>query len=223
MNRNKTLSGGRRLAAGLSLATLAATSANASLITGGSTEVRLDPAIAGAIIGAGVTPAATGTGILDLTTLTFTFPITGGTLSDTVIPGSTIEHDGSGIIFSAGTTSLAISNFVIDTTTLGISGGAVSTDPATGDPLDVEEGVPLFSLSAGGTEEGFPFLVALTDTASGALNATFGTDLFDGGLVIGAAGTAPVVSEVPEPDSLPLLAIGLGMIGLRFMRRDRAA
>jgi hypothetical protein len=186
-----------------------------SAINGGVTQVQLDQAIANAIIGAGVTPSATGTGTLNLSTLTFSFPITGGTLSSGVIPGSTIRHDGSGIRFAAGTTNIEIGDFVIDTTSLLISGFARSANPASGGALNVGSGVPLFALSLGGSTN-FPFRVALTATAASALNATFGVTLFTPGLVIGNAQTTP---RVPEPATIGLL--GLGLAGLYATRRRR--
>lgn len=186
-----------------------------STITGGVTQVQLDQAIANAIIGAGVTPSAIGTGSFNLSTLTFSFPITGGTLSTAVIPGSTIRHAGSGIRFAAGTVNIEIGDFVIDTTSLLISGFARSTNPATGAPVNIASGAPLFALSLGGTAA-FPFRVALTQTAASVLNATFGVSLFTPGLVIGNAQTTP---RVPEPATLGLLCAGLA--GIYVLRRKR--
>lgn len=204
----------------LSFAIIAPLAAHAAAITGGVTKVQLLPAIANAVIGAGVTPSATGTGSLDLSTLTFSFPITGGDLSAGVIPGSTIEHNGSGILFTAGTTTIEIGNFLIDTTSLIISGSARSINPATGAALNVTAGVPLFALGIG-TNTAFPFTVSLTAAAAGALNATFGVTLFTEGLQIGNASTAPlVVTDVPEPATFVLL--GAGMIGVYAARRKRA-
>ncbi len=192
----------------------------AAAIEGGVTEVRLDAPVATAIIDAGVSPAPLGSAGFEADSLTFSFPITGGELSDEVIPGSVIEHDGSGISFTAGDISIEIGDFVIDTTDLLISGFARSSNPAQGDALDLAGGVPLFSLSTGSEVDGFPFIVSLTDTAAGALNATFGTDLFSAGLRIGTAATGPVVSEVPEPGTLGLL--GLGLIAMGRLRTQRS-
>lgn len=186
----------------------------ASPISGGVTTVTLDEGVAGAVIGAGVTPSAIGSGTLD--GLTFEFPITGGFLSADVIPGSTIEHDGSGIAFTAGDTSLTIGDFLIDTTELLISGFAMSMNPAQGDALDIDGGVPLFGLGLN-AEEGLPLVVSLTETAASVLNATFGTDLFTTGLAIGTAGTAP--SVVSEPGVAGL--VGAGALVL-LLRRRRA-
>ena len=196
----------------------AASIALATPISGGVTTVTLDEAIAEAVIGAGVTPSAVGVGTLD--GLTFEFPITGGDLSDEVIPGSTIEHDGSGIQFAAGDISLTIGDFLIDTTSLIISGFALSMNPAAGDVVDIADGVPLFGLGLN-TEEGLPFVVSLTGTAASVLNATFGTDLFSDGLRIGTAGTAP--SVVSEPAVAGLLGISALALLLRRRRTLQAA
>jgi hypothetical protein len=64
----------------VALGTLACASAHATPIVSGLTEVRLDEPVALAVLDAGVTPSATGTGTFDLNTLTFGFPITGGAL-----------------------------------------------------------------------------------------------------------------------------------------------
>ena len=190
-------------------------SAHAAPITGGETLVQLDGGVAGAIIGAGVTPSAFGTGAFDINTLTFSFPVTGGDLSAAVIPGSSIEHDGSGITFSAGTTGLTIGNFVIDTDTLTITGFANSSNPAVGNALNIDSGVPLFTLATGSMVADFPFLTSLTDVAASVLNDTFGVSLFTPGLTIGVAATLPTVAAVPEPATLALLLLGLAAIGWR--------
>jgi PEP-CTERM motif len=204
--------------AGLALlAPFAATSVQAVPIVGGVTQVKLIPAIATAIIGAGVTPSATGTGSLDLSTLTFSFPITGGDLSAGVIPGSTIQHNGSGIKFTAGTISIDIGNFLIDTTSLSISGSVDSVNPVQGSALSLL-GVPLFALAIG-TDPAFPFSVSLTGAAAGALNATFGVTLFTSGLQIGNALTSPQVAPVPEPTAFMLLGLGVGGVAIARRRR----
>ncbi len=199
------------------LAPFAISSVQAVPIVGGVTQVRLIPAIATAIIGAGVTPSATGSGSLNLSTLTFSFPITGGDLSAGVIPGSTIQHNGSGIRFAAGTISIDIGNFLIDTTSLSISGSVNSVNPVQGSGLSLL-GVPLFALAIG-NDPAFPFSVSLTGAAAGALNATFGTTLFSAGLQIGNALTSPQVANVPEPAALMIL--GLGVAGVAMARRRR--
>jgi PEP-CTERM motif len=185
-------------------------------ITGGVTRVQLLAPIATAVVRAGVTPSATGTGNFDLNTLTFSFPITGGNLVTPTIPGSTIQHNGSGIRFAAGTISIEIGNFLIDTTSLLISGSVRSFNPAQGTALNLL-GVPLFALAIGNNPS-FPFSVSLTGAAAGALNATFNTTLFSSGLQIGNASTAPLVG-VPEPATYGFIALGIA--GMALARRRK--
>ena len=196
----------------LGSASLLSGNAAANAITGGITEVTLDPVVAGSIIGLGVNPEATGTATF--TDPTFTFPITGGNTE----AGTTIEHDGSGIQFSAGVRRLDIGDFVIDvidSTTATIFGDASSTEFG-----DVP-GAALFDLAKNDGDS--LYSVALTGTAAFALNTTFGVDNFAEGQAIGSAVTKPELAAVPAPATLSILAIGLAAVGWNSGARKRAA
>ncbi len=207
---------------GLALATTSATATPiavpppATPITGGITEVRLDagPTLTSLGVSVGVLGSATvvsangGIPVVD-------FPITGGSLNASVnpvpgVPAAQIEHVGSGLSFTAGTKVLKLEDFLIDTQSLTLFG---KVDEA-GTILNT---VDLFSigLNSDPTKGTYPFSLALTADAAGALNSYFGVTAFTAGLGIGVASTAP--STVPEPGSLAL--ISLGAFGLMALRR----
>jgi hypothetical protein len=115
--------------------------------------------------------------------LTFTFPITGGSVDAKTLAGE-IDHSG-GIKFSAGHKSLSVQDFVIDTKT------GVLTAKVTG----TKTRVPLLKLdlSKASIDKGSNQIVVgnvkatLTSEAAAALNKTFGVKLFKQGLTIGVA------------------------------------
>jgi hypothetical protein len=140
------------------------------------------------------------------------FPVTGGSLNTASFAGS-IEHAGSGLSLSSGGTTLNLSNFVIDTVGLTLTGQAAVGSTALG-------AVPLFNLSFG-SDPVSPFNLALTSAAAGALTTLFGVpDLT--GLAIGTANTIPITSAVPEPATYAAMLAGLALIGLQLSRRRPA-
>ncbi len=148
---------------------------------GGRTTLRLDRGTAGVLADNGVSvdalDEASGGG------RTFAFPITGGSVVPSTAAGE-IEHVG-GLEFTAGDVTLGVEDFVIDTV------DGVLTARVTG----TQTRVPLLALDAGDariratdsrlTVRGVQ--ATLTAEAAGALNDTFGVDLFSEGLPIGTA------------------------------------
>lgn len=186
---------------------LAPTMAPAATVVGGDTRVAFGAAIAGLeaqLLGtASLVGGAPG--------LTVNFPITGGTL-DEALSGA-IRHDGSGVSLSNGTNTLALSNFVIDTSAGILFGDAALNGTVVGTALDLFN----FDLSTVTvpqlTDLGNPLLaLVIRPTASGALTAAFG--LGDtAGVTLGLAATAPQLAAVPEPGSWAMLIVGFGLVG----------
>jgi len=157
--------------------------AEAVHLDGGRTSLRIDRGTAGVLADNGVSvtaiSGASGQG------RRFTFPITGGDVVPATAAG-TIEHDG-GLRFAAGGVSLGVEDFVIDTT------AGVLTARVSG----THTRVPLLALDTGNARIGATksrltirnVEVSLTSEAAGALNATFGVDLFTEGLLIGTTRT----------------------------------
>ncbi|MDP8937494.1 MAG: hypothetical protein M3O23_07165 [Actinomycetota bacterium] len=169
-----------------------------SRLSGKSTEVRLDASTATALQQLGVAVAPVGSATFNSQTSTVGFPITGGFAaihSDrSYQPGyiaGTVIHQGSGLKFSKGNTSLEVTNFVVD------PGSSILTATAGG-----KSGIPLLFLdgtnvkaSAEGSDVVLDGTVAkLTSEGASALNSTFGVTAFKEGLPLGvvhlvAAGT----------------------------------
>jgi PEP-CTERM motif len=137
------------------------------------------------------------------------FPVTGGSLNTATFAGS-IEHAGSGLSLSSGGTTLNLTDFVIDTVALTLTGQAAVGGSALG-------AVPLFNLSFG-SDPVSPFNLALTSAAAGALTTIFGLPNLTG-FTIGTANTIPITSAVPEPATYAAMLAGLAMISLVLARR----
>ena len=203
-------------AAAVLMAGVLATSAQAQAlpITGGVTSVSLTSAPTLTSVGLSVgilgsaqfSPGSAGTPLVY-------FPVTGGSLNTATFAGS-IEHAGSGLSLSSGGTTLNLTDFVIDTTALTLTGQAAVGGTALG-------AVPLFNLSFGSNAVS-PFNLALTGAAAGALTALFGLpDLT--GFTLGTANTIPITSAVPEPATYAAMLAGLAMISLVLARRRIAS
>jgi hypothetical protein len=182
-------------------------------VTGGVTSVKL--VSAPVLTGAGVTVSGLGTVSLspgsDGIPLAY-FPITGGSL-DTGSFAGTIAHNGSGLRLSTSTGSINLTNFLINTTTLSLTGN-VSFGTTN------LSAVPLFDLSFS-TVPVFPFNLKLTSTAAGALSAVLGVpDLT--GAVIGIANTSPITA-VPEVGTVTSMLTGLGLMALVLGQRRKRA
>lgn len=183
-------------------------------VTGGTTAVKL--VSAPTLTAAGVTVSGLGTVSLspgsDGLPLAY-FPITGGSL-DTASFAGTIAHNGSGLRLTTSTGAINLTDFLINTTTLSLTGNVRFGTTALA-------GVPLFDLSFG-TNPIFPFNLKLTATAAGALSTVLGVPNLTGA-TIGIANTLPITSAVPEASTVASMLAGLGVMGLVLgARRQRA-
>lgn len=178
--------------------------ASAAAIVGNTTSVELTAAGALASLGVAVQPV--GTASLEAAGPTAVFPITGGSIDD-VTGELLVEHDGSGLSLGVGTDNILLLNFLVDSAAATIFGDVVVVDDIAGTlSASALNDVDLFSLDA-------DLNVFLTATASGALNALFGTAL-PTGLKIGEASLD--VSAVPLPPAVMLFGSALaGMLALR--------
>ena len=191
---------------------LVAGQAQAVPIVGGTTTVTLTSAPTLTSLGVTASTLGTATAMLGAGGIPVVdFPITGGDLSTSF--AGTIQHNGSGLKLSAGTSSISLTDFLINTSTLLLSGG-VSFGSTT------LNNVPLLSLVSSGNTAA-PFNLTLTSQAAGALTAVFGvSDLT--GVVLATANTAPTfapAAAIPEPSTYALLAAGLGLVTFASRRR----
>jgi hypothetical protein len=163
---------------------------------GGSTAVALDADFVAALETLGLTPGVVGDATLADGSVSF--PITGGTVTlfdkdsgyRPYVQG-TLLHQNSGLSFTAGDTTVEITNFTVDPGTparlfgdVAVNGEqAVASAPlfdldgSTLNPPTMESGSAVLQ----GTE------VELSPEAADLLNQTFGTDALAGGLLIGVA------------------------------------
>lgn len=152
-------------------------------VTGGQTLLKLDGGTAAALTDAGVGIRATGPAIGPSGSALFAFPIVGGKVNKEQLGGS-IVHSG-GLAITAGGTTLVVKRFVID----------LDTGYLTAKVAGAGVRIPLLRIGAatGGVKAAPGILllkdvnVRLTGTAANALNQTFNTNLFSGGLLIGQA------------------------------------
>lgn len=160
-------------------------------LSGKSTSVTLAPTTLAALKSLGVAAAPTGTGTFDAATGTVGFPITGGMAvihSDhSYQPGyiaGVLIHQGSGLTFSKGDKSLALTDFVVDpgnSTLTATVGGKVGVEIAT------LNGAPVQVSMVDGTVHLDGTIVNLTQGAATALDTTFGTTAVKAGLELGIA------------------------------------
>ena len=191
----------RTIAAATALLVGFAAPVSAAPMVGGSTVVTLDltsqPNFVSVATGNGIGPAAIAPGALGGDPLAFTFPITS-------VSATNILHSG-GISLTQGTQVLELLNFDIDLAQFIVFGTGILNGGSLGS-------LPLFTVNS-------DLSLVLTEGAAGALNSVFGATnpAFTAGLSVGTAS----FTAVPEPGSLALL--GLGLAGLAFSRRRKAA
>lgn len=169
------------------MAVLSAGSASAAMLKGGSTSLKLDPAVAKALTDNGVAvapvkPAKVKKGAI-------AFPITGGKLNTKTAAG-TIRHSG-GLSFKAGGKKLVATKFTVKTGSTNKLSGLVGGARVNLLNLDLSKA----KLSkAGKAVKASNIKVSLTSTAAKALNSTFGVSLFKARMAIGTV----VVVAVPK-------------------------
>jgi hypothetical protein len=164
-------------------------------LNGKSTSVALDSGFVSALTSLKLTPGLSGTATMSGTTVTF--PITGGHVTlykkgqvSPYVVGE-IDHQGSGLTLTAGSTVVTLENFVID------PGEHANL---TGDVLvngqSAAKGAKLFNLDGSTlkpitTTDGVTKLtgtrVLLSGTAAGLLDKTFNTTAVKGGTLVGVA------------------------------------
>lgn len=189
--------------AALAVSAGAASAATVSIADANETTVRVTAPLD--VLGLEGAPFGTATVDFLGSNPVFSFPITGGTV-DTDTGAAVIEHEGSGVTLTAGTTSATVGNFVIDT-----AAGSIF-----GDLIGAATGLELFTLGAPNSSGLIPIFIS--DTLGGAIDSFFGvSDL--AGAQFGLASTDP--SVVPVPASGLLLIAGLG--GIAAMRRRARA
>jgi hypothetical protein len=181
-------------AASASAATRTPDSPSQVRLTGGDTSVTTAPGIAAALLGHGIVPLATLPGTQGVTVggggvaVRFTFPVTGGWLNAAQLRG-TIRHQG-GILFLAPATGkqIEVSDFVISVHQ-GVLTAEVNGNPKVRVPL-LRLSLAHATIHAGRHYVRIRGIVlTLTGTAARALDATFGTTLFQRGLELGTAST----------------------------------
>jgi hypothetical protein len=193
------------------LAAPAAVHAQALPIVGGVTSVTLTaaPTLTTLGVGFGTLGTASASPGSDGIPLVY-FPVTGGSIDTASFAGS-IEHDGSGLSLSSGGTTVNLTDFVIDTVALTLTGQVAVVDgPALG-------AVPIFNLGFS-TNPVSPFTLSLTAAAAGAITTVFGLpDLT--GVTLGTANTIPITTAVPEPATYAAMLAGLALVALTLARR----
>jgi hypothetical protein len=165
-------------------------------LAGVQTSVTLDPSLLPALTSLHVTPAPTGTATLTMPggAATLNFPITGGHVTiynkGAVTPyvQGIINHNGSGLSFTAGGKTLTVENFAIDPGTSMLMAQVKQMKDAS-IPLFFLDGSDLQITSPG--SDGIAKLdgtkVELSSQAAQAINTYFGVTAFKARMLIGIA------------------------------------
>jgi PEP-CTERM motif len=183
--------------------------AQAATIIGGATSVTLTAAPTLAGLGLSFAPFGTASAVTGAGGIpTVTFLITGGSVND-VTGKALINHNGSGLQFTAGSNVLRIGDFLINTTTNVLTGTVIANG---GSPLT---NVPLFNIGNG-------LSLSLTSQAAGAFTTVFGAPNLNGA-AIGTASTSFVTAAgaVPEPAAWGMMLLGFGVVGTALRARNR--
>jgi hypothetical protein len=196
--------------------TVVPTISQAAVVVGGQTRVQVTADLAGL----GLTPGILGTAsIVSGSPLTVGFPITGGSLDSSL--GGFILHEGSGVSLTAGSNTLSLSNFIIDTVSQRVLGDASLNGSLLANDL------ALFSFNLASvtpaqlTNLEAPALgLFFTAGAAGALTQVFGApDLTGAQFGLAATGPTFATGAIPEPASWAMLIVGFGLVGVVARRR----
>jgi hypothetical protein len=163
-------------------------------LSGQSTAVTLDPGFVKALTSLQLAPGVVGDATLANGAVSF--PITGGDVTyykpGSVSPYVTgkIDHDGSGLSLTAGSTEVDLTNFVVDPGTSRVAGdvsvnGKSAAEGATIFNLDGRTLKPLQTEGNTAVLEGTK--VQISADAAALLNKTFKTDAVKQGLLVGIA------------------------------------
>ena len=169
---------------------------NVPTLTGVQTSVTLDPSLLPTLASLHVTPAPTGSATLTMPggAATLNFPITGGPVTiynkGAVTPyvQGIVNHDGSGLSFTAGGKTLTVENFAINPGTSMLTAQVKQMNDAS---------IPLFFLDGSDLQitppgsDGIAKLdgtkVELSSQAAQAINSYFGVTAFKARMLIGIA------------------------------------
>jgi hypothetical protein len=163
-------------------------------LTGESTSVKLDTGFTSALTSLGLTPGVLGTATLNAGSVSF--PITGGNVTvynkgavDPYVQGD-IQHDGSGLSLTAGSTAVQLQNFDINPGSSKLYGdvsvnGTVAVKHAYLFNLDGSTLAPL--AVSGNTATLTGTRVLISPDAAPLLDKTFNTTAIKAGLLVGVA------------------------------------
>ncbi|MCU1413310.1 MAG: hypothetical protein JWN80_650 [Microbacteriaceae bacterium] len=164
-------------------------------LKGGNTAVLLDSGFTGALTSLGLTPGVLGTATL--TDGSVHFPITGGSVVYWSPKGSyrpyvqgIIEHDGSGLSLTAGSTVVSLTNFTVNPGNSELYGDVAvnGTSAAVQAPLFDLHGGTLKPLQLQGDNAILTgTTVHVSSTAAGLLDKVFATTAVKAGLLVGIA------------------------------------
>lgn len=170
---------------------------------GGNTAVALDKGFTDALTSLGLTPGVLGTAKLDNGSVSF--PITGGSVVYWSPDGKyrpyvqgIIEHDGSGLSLTAGSTVVDLTNFTINPGNSKLYGDVAVNGKvaATQTLLFNLDGTTLKPLKLDGSNAILTgTTVHMSANAAGLLDSTFGTTAVKGGLLVGVATITAQISK----------------------------
>lgn len=170
---------------------------------GGNTAVALDKGFTDALTSLGLTPGVLGTATL--TDGSVHFPITGGSVVYWSPDGKyrpyvqgIIEHDGSGLSLTAGSTEVDLTNFTINPGNSKLYGDVAVNGKvaATQTLLFNLDGTTLKPLQLDGSNAILTgTTVHVSANAAGLLDSTFGTTAVKGGLLVGVATITAQISK----------------------------